>query len=517
MKTGANVFLTGEPGSGKTHTVSEYIRHLREHGIEPSITASTGIAATHVGGMTIHSWSGIAIRRLLTEYDLDALGSIESLVRRMANARVLIIDEISMLDGTLLSLVERVCRSLRHKEEAFGGLQVIFVGDFFQLPPIPERGQRPQFCFDSPAWASANPLVCYLSEQHRQEESSFLSTLTAIRRGKLEDYVFEYLGERRVSPGAHPRDIPELYTHNVDVDTKNKAELGKIEGEEKLFLMDTKGGASRVEQLIKGGLSPEELVLKIGASVMFTKNNFETGYVNGTLGKVTDFDPDTGYPKVATPGGEVFTAVPTEWSVADNGKVLATITQIPLRLAWAITVHKSQGMSLDAAVMDLSRAFEYGQGYVALSRVRTFSGLHILGINQRAFEVHPLVLENDQSFRERSKGAEDAFGAMSAADIVTLHANFIIAMGGQIKSKTTTKKGEKKAMVKGENNKKAFTYDTLRESHKQAYAKWDAAQEEELTKRFKKREKIAEIAKAMGRQKGGISSRLKKLGLIEDA
>src|SRR3989338_8714692 len=132
MKTGANVFLTGEPGSGKTHTVNAYIRYLREHDINPSITASTGIAATHVGGMTIHAWSGIGIKRALTERDLDEMGMRETLVRRVTHAKVLIIDEVSMLDGRILGMVELVCRTLRHSEEAFGGLQVILVGDFFQ-------------------------------------------------------------------------------------------------------------------------------------------------------------------------------------------------------------------------------------------------------------------------------------------------------------------------------------------------------------------------------------------------
>jgi DNA-binding NarL/FixJ family response regulator len=446
MKTGANVFLTGEPGSGKTHTVNAYIRYLREHDINPSVTASTGIAATHVGGMTIHSWSGIAIRRLLTEYDLDALGAVEGLVRRLVHAKVLIIDEISMLDGALLVMVEQVTRTLRHNDEPFGGLQVIMVGDFFQLPPIADRnkGEVAQFCFDSPAWARANPLTCYLSEQHRQEDSAFLSTLNAIRRGELDDSVFEYLGERHVAKGEHPLDIPELHTHNVNVDVKNTAELAKLEGEEKIFLMETKGNAHRVEQLIKGCLSPQELILKKGASVMFTKNSFESGYVNGTLGTVTGFDADTGFPEVTTTDGEVCTAVPAEWSINDNGKVLATITQIPLRLAWAITVHKSQGMSLDAAVMDLSRAFEYGQGYVALSRVRTFSGLYLLGINQRTFEVHPLVLARDEAFREQSKNAERAFSALPKEEIATLHKNFIIAMGGKLQKKSAAEMAREK-------------------------------------------------------------------------
>ncbi|OGZ12036.1 MAG: hypothetical protein A3C93_04525 [Candidatus Lloydbacteria bacterium RIFCSPHIGHO2_02_FULL_54_17] len=516
MKTGANVFLTGEPGSGKTHTVNAYVRYLREHDIEPSITASTGIAATHVGGMTIHSWGGIGIRRLVTEEDLDQLGTIEPLVRRMSKAKVLVIDEISMLDGSILAMVERVTRALRRSEEPFGGLQVIFVGDFFQLPPVPERGTPSQFCFDSLAWKSANPLVCYLSEQHRQEDTAFLSTLTAIRRGELEDHVFEYLGERHVKVGAHPADIPELHTHNVDVDTKNKKELEKIAGEERLFLMETKGQKSRVEQLIKGCLSPQELILKKGAAVMFTKNNFEAGYVNGTLGRVSGFDPDTGFPEVTTPKGEVFIATPAEWSVMDNGKVLATITQIPLRLAWAITVHKSQGMSLDAAVMDLSRAFEYGQGYVALSRVRTFVGLHILGINQRAFEVHPLVLANDRAFRDRSAEADHAFAIMPKGELDTLHRNFLIAMGGRVEKKKPKKHRAVRRADTGAKNEKTFFYDTLRASHAKAYLPWDKGQEVELTKLFQDGVKIKTIAEKMGRQTGGIRSRLKKLGLIND-
>ncbi len=442
LKTGANVFLTGEPGSGKTHTVNAYIRYLREHGINPAITASTGIAATHVGGMTIHSWSGIGIKRALTEYDLDFLSSNEGLTKRIATAKVLVIDEISMLDGTVLAMVEQVTRTLRRKEEPFGGLQVVFVGDFFQLPPIANResGERAQFCFESNAWRTANPIVCYLSEQHRQDDTAFLSTLGAIRRGDLDDSVFEYIGERHVLPGEHPTDIPQLFTHNVDVDKRNTEELGKIEGEERIFLMSTKGRENRVEQLVRGCLSPAELVLKEGASVMFTKNSFDLGYVNGTLGKVVGFDEDSGFPIIETQKGDTITALPSEWAVDDSGKVLASITQVPLRLAWAITVHKSQGMSLDAATMDLSRAFEYGQGYVALSRVRTFSGLHLLGINQRAFEVHPLVLERDQAFRERSDEAESGFLEMPAENIAKLHENFLLVSGGSLLKKEIAKK-----------------------------------------------------------------------------
>jgi len=514
MKTGANVFLTGEPGSGKTHTVNAYVRYLRDHGIQPSITASTGIAATHIGGMTIHSWSGIAIKRFLTEQDLDEMGTREALVKRVTSAKVLIIDEVSMLDGNILAMVEQVCRVLRRNDEAFGGLQVIFVGDFFQLPPIGERGgARAQFCFEAPVWQRVNPLVCYLSEQHRQEDATFLATLGAIRRGEIEDSVYECLSERNTSPDEHPEGTPHLFTHNMNVDQKNVEELARIEGASCVFQMTSQGKNNLIEQLKKGCLSPEVLELKIGAAVMFTKNSFETGYVNGTLGTVIEFDQDTGFPIVEKKDGDRITATLSEWAVEDGGKVLAKIIQLPLRLAWAITVHKSQGMSMDAAIMDLSRAFEYGQGYVALSRVRTLEGIHLMGINQRALEVHPLVLERDAIFREASHCAVDAFGVMPPDEITKLHHNFITAMGGKVETK---KEKQHKGGAK-EAGEKKFTLAGLREKHAKAYAKWDEAQEAELIKLFEAGEKIKAIAEKMGRQPGGIRARLIKLGLIEES
>lgn len=139
LTTGTNVFLTGKPGSGKTHTVNRYVRWLRDHEIEPAITASTGIAATHIGGYTIHSWSGIGVRHHLTAHDLGHIAGNRRVVRRVRAAQVLIIDEVSMLAAQTLSMVETVCRKIRGEETPFGGLQVVLVGDFFQLPPVVSR------------------------------------------------------------------------------------------------------------------------------------------------------------------------------------------------------------------------------------------------------------------------------------------------------------------------------------------------------------------------------------------
>ncbi|OGY31498.1 MAG: hypothetical protein A2805_01570 [Candidatus Andersenbacteria bacterium RIFCSPHIGHO2_01_FULL_46_36] len=431
LKTGANVFLTGEPGAGKTHTINQYVRYLREHKIDVAITASTGIAATHIGGITIHSWSGIGIKNSLSKYDIDAIASREYITKRISRARVLIIDEVSMLASNMIDMVDAVCRAVKDSPEPFGGLQVILVGDFFQLPPVNRTSQATSFAYDALAWREANPIVCYISEQHRQDDTPFLELLSAIRSNSFDAIHIEHLEKRRTSEHAAPQNIPKLFSHNVDVDRVNTDILNKIPGEAKLFTMRAKGAKALVASLQKGCLSPERLSLKIGAAVMFTKNNQKEHFVNGTLGTVQGFSKLDGHPIVKTKEGRKIDVEEMDWGVEDNGRVLASITQLPLRLAWAITVHKSQGISLDSAVVDLRQVFEFGQGYVALSRVKRLSGLHLLGWNTRAFEVHPGVLEKDSEFRDSSQIAENMFAGMEVSGIATMHSNFVKASGGK--------------------------------------------------------------------------------------
>src|SRR3989344_9154227 len=224
LKTGTNVFLTGEPGSGKTHVVSCFIAHLKKHGIEPAITASTGIAATHLGGMTVHSWSGIGIKKELSPSDIKRISSNKNISARIKKTHTLIIDEVSMLDGKTLIAVDRVCKEVRGSAVPFGGIQVILVGDFFQLPPVISRDNGPattlfenepmQFAFDSPAWTLADPSVCYLSEQHRQSERSFLELLSAIRSGSVLTEHRECLNQCLVTLSSRDANITKLFTHN---------------------------------------------------------------------------------------------------------------------------------------------------------------------------------------------------------------------------------------------------------------------------------------------------------------
>ena len=443
LKTGANVFLTGEPGAGKTYTINQYISYLRSHKIDVAVTASTGIAATHIGGMTIHSWSGIGIKEYLDKYTLDKITSSEYINKRITKTKVLIIDEISMLQAGTLSMVDAVCREIKQSTEAFGGMQVVLVGDFFQLPPIKKKlkiekqsrlipESQGHFAYESDAWSKSSPIVCYITEQHRQEDDTFLDLLISIRQSSVVDEHYEYLKTRYIERSDMPEDTTKLYSHNLDVDKVNEQELGKLDEEEKEFMMSAAGSAALVKSLKKGCLSPEVLVLKKGSVVMFTKNNPKEKYVNGTMGTVVDFDPFSGYPVVETKQGKVVTVLPMDWVVEDGGKTKAQISQIPLRLAWAITVHKSQGMSMDSAIMDLSSVFEYGQGYVALSRVRQMDGLYLLGCNAKALQVHPGVAAQDKYFQQQSQQASRAFEEMSEEDISKMHKNFILAVGGKL-------------------------------------------------------------------------------------
>ncbi len=455
LKTGANVFLTGEPGAGKTYVINQYIAWLEACGLSVAVTASTGIAATHIGGMTIHSWSGAGARDTLTQYDLDQIVSREATVKRVKKAKVLVIDEISMLDGKLLDMVDVICRTIRQRKDAFGGLQVIFVGDFFQLPPVTRQGDMMRYAFESRAWLEARPLVCYLTEQHRQEDELLLSLLTSIRRNEIEEDHYTLLNEQTdiAYEGIEPT---RLYTHNADVDAVNATKLAALPGRARTYTMSGRGSKPLLEVLVKNCLSPETLTLKEDAMVMCTKNNFEAGYVNGTLARVTAFDAG-GQPIIETMEGRKIVMETTTWDVIEDGKIRASIEQYPLRLAWAITVHKSQGMSLDAAEVDLSRAFVYGQGYVALSRVRSLGGLKVLGMHPNALQVDPKVVNKDKQFRADSETAEDTFLAMQDEELLTLHTQFVTALGGKLPSADTVIVAGKRAVK--ERVKKLSTYE----------------------------------------------------------
>lgn len=438
LKMGNNVFLTGGAGSGKTFVLNAYIKYLKEHGVDVAITASTGIAATHMGGMTIHAWSGIGIRDYISDYDIDQMEEKKYLWDRYDQVKVLIIDEISMLSGSFLDNLDRICRSFkRNPDIAFGGIQIVLAGDLFQLPPISDR---PDFVVDSNIWNTMNLVTCYITEQHRQDDDAFTTILNAIRENNISNDHYEILESRiKEFDDDEFASMTKLFTHNSDVDTINNRALFQIAEKEYLFEMTAKGKSNLIESLMKSCLAPQKLVLKIGAEVMFVKNNFDKGYVNGTRGIVVDFD-DMDQPIVETRDGTKINVIPESWSIEDDGRILASITQLPLRHAWAITVHKSQGMSLDEAVIDLSRAFAYGMGYVALSRVRRLDGLHLVGFTRESLTLDPRMYLVDQELQKKSARAAERLQTITIDDLQTRHDDFIIKSGGSLKVKNVQAK-----------------------------------------------------------------------------
>lgn len=407
LKLGYSVYLTGPAGSGKTFLLNQYIDYLKGKKVRVGVTASTGIAATHMNGRTIHSWAGLGIKDELTEDHLLSLKRNKRFVVQFAAAKVLIIDEVSMLHSFRLDMVDRVCRLFKEANLPFGGLQVILCGDFFQLPPVCKNGEDDSFVHTSKAWQDMDIKVCYLTEQHRQNDQNFLRVLNDIRSGNAGNHTIELLATRLNRPLSSEFVATKLYTHNADVDAINNFELNKLDSEPKTFKMISSGPSNLVDVLKSGCLAPEELILKKSAVVMFLKNNFSVlgkEYANGTLGKVIDFDSD-GLPIVKTVKGKEIKAEPASWKIEENGVTKAEINQIPLRLAWAITVHKSQGMSLDLAEIDLSKAFTYGMGYVALSRVRTLDGIRLIGLNELALQINKDVIDLDKQLYDMSEAS----------------------------------------------------------------------------------------------------------------
>lgn len=440
LKSGQNVFLTGSAGSGKTYTLNQYIQYLKERGVAVAVTASTGIAATHIGGQTIHSFSGIGLKEKISENDLDSMSQKQYLYDRISKTKVLIIDEISMLGRNTFESVDKVFRFFKESALPFGGVQLILTGDFFQLPPVSKtlQNSKERFAFMSQSWVGAGLRIVYLQKQYRQSDQKLLYLLEEIRKGEVSKESLGFLDSSKEN------DIDDkaikLYTHNADADKINQKELDALDTKEFQYDAQTRGKANLVENLKKSVLAPENLKLKIRAKVIFVKNNYEMGFLNGTMGEVVDFK--FGEPVIQTFSGEKIIVKKEIWAIEDEGgKVLASFSQLPLRLAWAITVHKSQGMTLEKAVIDLSKTFEMGQGYVALSRVKDLNGLRLLGYNNISLETDGLVKMADKRFKELSqKALKDLKKVDNLKDTFD---KFIILCGGTLKKEKIEENKEK--------------------------------------------------------------------------
>ena len=485
MLEGHSVLLSGPAGSGKTHALLEFIAEARRRGKTVAVTATTGLAASALNGSTIHAWSGLGVADSLPGGFVSNLS--KSRVDTIAKTDVLIIDEISMLHDYRLDMIEEAMRLVRRKAEPFGGLQVVLCGDFFQLPPVSRADQTPaKFVVDCQSWKRLDPVICLLEEQHRQKDGEYLGILQAIRSGDVRRAHAEKLLNRINAPLSGV--ATELHTTNIDVDRINDAKLAAMSGAVHAFQMTHTGKDNYVATLKRGCLAPAVLEVKIGAPVMCIKNTADRRYANGSQGVVLGFDEESGYPEVKLATGPTVVFGPETWENRDGDKKRASITQLPLRLAWAMTVHKSQGMTLDRALINLQRAFVPGMGYVALSRVRDLQSLSLIGLNNMALKVSEEALVIDRMLR--AKGSEDAqrFSHLAGAAV---------------------KHHEPATDVRSDKNW-SNKLEIMRRTHPNAFRPWRKVDDSRLQEMFLSGTQIRDISQQLGRGEGSIVARLKK-------
>ncbi|CAI9754944.1 unnamed protein product [Fraxinus pennsylvanica] len=437
ISNGKSVFITGSAGTGKTFVLEHAIKRLKKiHGrSNVYVTASTGVAALSLGGQTLHSFAGVGIG------DADRASLVERILsnkrahRRWKKVKALVIDEASMIDNELFESLESIARFFRNEEgvcenKIWGGIQLVVSGDFFQLPPVLKNKKKDakKYAFEADCWNASFDMQIELTKAFRQlKDETLIRILLGIRKGECDP------GDLNFLEGCCSGDEPDpsavrLYPRTEDVNKVNKMKMESLKENIVVFRAVDLGEDPWKRQL-KHGIAPDELELCKGARVMLTKNkNPWLKLVNGATGTVKDFveasdeqckkyktwdgDDFSIFPVVEFDCGIEMKVEPEIWAVMDGDKVVAKRRQIPLILSWALSIHKCQGMTLDKLHTDLKRVFDFGMVYVALSRVRLLTGLHLSGLDPSKIKAHPKVLQ----FYSKFSGEQDGQGEDSIAD-----------------------------------------------------------------------------------------------------
>uniref|UniRef100_A0A8C3TU40 ATP-dependent DNA helicase PIF1 n=1 Tax=Catharus ustulatus TaxID=91951 RepID=A0A8C3TU40_CATUS len=409
VRSGKSIFFTGSAGTGKSFLLKRIVGSL-----PPNVTyatASTGVAACHIGGTTLHAFAGIGSGKAPLEQCIQ-LAERPGVRQHWLACQHLIIDEISMVDGKFFDKLEAVARAVRKQDEPFGGIQLIICGDFLQLPPVCKANEETKFCFQAKSWRKCIHINMELTEVRRQTDKTFVSLLSAIRLGRCTEEVTRQL----MQTAAHrsERDgivATRLCTHKDDVEVTNERRLHQLPGEVHVFeALDSDPMLVKLidAQCPVGG----RVELKLGAQVMLAKNlDVSQGLVNGARGVVVGFESEQkGLPKVRFLCGVTQLIKMEKWIIKGPSGVHLSRQQLPLKLAWAISIHKSQGMSLDCVEISLSRVFESGQAYVALSRARSLAGLRVLDFDPKVVRADPAVLQFYRQLRRHQACSREAPG-----------------------------------------------------------------------------------------------------------
>ena len=387
MRSGKNVFLTGEAGSGKSFVVNEFMKHLNRRSFP--VLASTGAAAVLVGGRTFHSFMGLGIMEGGPEKTLEKALKDKRVARRLQKIEGFVLDEVSMIPTMAFEVAENLCQLARENLEPWGGLQVIVAGDFAQLPPVERNHSQRRWTFQSPVWNQSQFVNCHLKQNQRIQDQEFLNVLNFIRQGQVNEEVTHFLDNKTFDDFEYFEGT-RLFPRRYQTEAFNDSELAKIEGQLYEFQSVFAGQQRFIQQLQKHSPFPDVLKLKVGALVMIRQNDPKLRWVNGTTGFVKEIGDEK--LTLELKNGRIAEVEPVSCSLLNaEGISVATVTNFPVTLAYASTIHKAQGMTLDSMLVDLRALWEPGQAYVALSRVRKGDDLYLQGWSPKSFKVDQKV------------------------------------------------------------------------------------------------------------------------------